>query len=85
MATNNNLDFFEKGSRIEINTRVWMRPKTACEVLRKRGIRVSPALMNYWINEGKITSKKIKGLDELTIVNIETIPEEMRIATKIPK
>jgi len=77
------VDFKERAGLVSINTKKWMRPKTACEVLEKRGIKVSSSLMNYWIINDKIDSVKVKSLDNLTLVNINTIPEEMRISTRI--
>lgn len=74
---------FEEDSVVLIDTNIWMRPKTACEELRERGFDVSYSLMNYWKNNDKIRSKIIKSLDNLTLVNIETIPEEMRVRKKI--
>lgn len=64
---------------VTIDTNIWMRPKTACEVLSERGLKVSHSLMNYWKNEEKIDSIQIKELDNLTLVNIETIPDKMRV------
>lgn len=78
METNNKA-VEEKGGVVYIDTNIWMRPKTACEILNERGLKVSHSLMNYWKNEGKIDSIKIKALDGLTLVNIETIPKDLRI------
>lgn len=75
--------FKKDGSLIQIDTKIWMRPKTACNVLRDRGISVSHSLMNYWKNEGKIESMVLKELDDLTLVNIETIPKELKVSVRI--
>lgn len=69
----------EENGFLKLDTNVWMRPTTACNLLRKRGLKVSRSLMNYWINKGKLQSKEIKSLGNLTLVNIETIPKEMRV------
>lgn len=68
----------QKNGNVLINTSKWMRPKTACEIFKKAGIRISKSNMNYWINQDKIESIKIKELDDLTLVNIESAPEEVQ-------
>lgn len=74
-----------KNGLVSIDTNVWMRPKTACDKLKEMGLSVSHSLMNYWKNEGKIDSIVIEELDNLTLVNINTIPEEMRVSVKLHK
>lgn len=73
----------EKNGIVIIDTKVWMRPKTACQMLKKKGIDVSYSLMNYWKNNGKVKSIVIESLDDLTLVNVETLPEEVRQPKKI--
>jgi len=72
-----------KDGIVIIDTSIWMRPITACKYLRKKGVKVSRSLMNYWKNENKIENKDIEALNGLTLVNIETIPKEVRVKQKI--
>lgn len=73
----------EEDGVVTIDTNTWMRPVTACEYLRERGIKVSKSLMNYWKNNDKIENRDIKSLNGLTLVNIDTIPEEIRVKRNI--
>lgn len=73
----NEVKTFERKGIVQINTNKWMRPKNASQLFNRAGLKVSPATINYWINEGKIDSMKIKSLDNLTLVNIYSAPEDV--------
>lgn len=64
---------------IQIDASRWMRPKDLIKHLKKsKGIDVTPSAISYWIKQNKVKTRIIKELDNLLLVDIESVPKKVR-------
>lgn len=75
----------EEGGIVVIDTNSWMRPTTAVKKLQERGLDVSKSLMSYWQQDDKIETIEMDKLGSLTLVNINTIRNDLLERLKVKR